>query len=39
MRKTPGQRPSPAAYSIEVTNEQGVLIFTVPMDLPIIQAE
>src|SRR5215208_5579357 len=39
MRKTPGQRLSPAAYSIEVTNEQGILIFTDPMDLPIIQAE
>ncbi len=25
--------------SIEVTNDQGVLIFTVPMELPIIQAE
>ena len=37
--RTPGQRLSPAAYSIEVTNEQGILIFTVPMDLPIIQAE
>jgi hypothetical protein len=40
LRKTPfGQRLNPPAYSIEVMNEQGILIFTVPMDLPIIQAE
>jgi hypothetical protein len=36
MRKT---RLNPAAYSIDVMNEQGVLIFTVPIDLPSIQAE
>ena len=32
-------RFAPAVYSIEVTNEQGISIFTVPMDLPIIQAQ
>ena len=35
IRKAPfGKSLNPAAYSIEVTNDQGVLIFTVPIELP-----
>ncbi len=39
LRATPaGKRINASAYAVEVSTEQGNVLFTVPMDLPIIQA-